>query len=345
MGLVASGTTLMVSDPTNTSLLEVSLATDSVESVLNAGTSTGVGIPALIESPFPILSFGDVYYVTQDASCYYSCGPISVLNDYSLGSSANLWADTLPISTSTWYVTEANGLVYASAATTSLNAYGASSGATDWSLTTPYDIATQPTVGGGILALGYTTSPEISGFVYYSGAYAWNYTADSPVGSPALAYSNGSFFFGTTGGHIDDVNTSGHLLWSYSDGGNSITTTPAIGFGRVFVGASDGTLYALNESTGSLSWSAHLPSALSASPVISANGEVYVADANGDLTAFNASSGHRTWFASLGAAANDGLLLGNGTLLASNALGVVSAYAAQTYNVTFSESGLPAGTA
>ncbi len=84
------------------------------------------------------------------------------------------------------------------------------------------------------------------------------------------------------------------LLWTYTTGG-PVQSPPAVVNGVVYVGSTDGNVYALKASTGALLWSY-----TTFSPVVAvSNGEVYVGSQEGGLTtpfyALNASTGAVLW--------------------------------------------------
>jgi len=77
-------------------------------------------------------------------------------------------------------------------------------------------------------------------------------------------------------------------------------SAPNVAGGRMFVGAPDGTLYALNASTGAGEWSFQTGGAVHSSPAYD-NGIVYVGSDSGYLYAINAATGVKDWsYGSLG---------------------------------------------
>lgn len=109
--------------------------------------------------------------------------------------------------------------------------------------------------------------------------------------------------------------------WSYETG-NIVQAAPAVGAdGTIYVGSTDGKLYALNPD-GSLKWA--FPSstpvgAINFAPTIGADGTIYFGANDATLYAVN-SNGTLAWSAPLGAAAFSGIGIGpDGTLYVANA--------------------------
>ena len=84
-----------------------------------------------------------------------------------------------------------------------------------------------------------------------------------------------------------------HHLWTFKTG-DDIVSTPVIGEGLVFVGSSDGLLYALDFSTGDSVWAFDTGSPLEASPLV-LDKKVYIGSMDGELYALDALSGTLKW--------------------------------------------------
>jgi len=85
------------------------------------------------------------------------------------------------------------------------------------------------------------------------------------------------------------------LFWT-SSAGSSVESSPAVVNGVVYVGSSDGRLYAFNSQTGATRWIATTGSFVRSSPAV-ANGVVYVGSDDGRLYAFNSQTGATRWVA------------------------------------------------
>ena len=136
------------------------------------------------------------------------------------------------------------------------------------------------------------------------GAVLWTYHAAAAVkASPTL--SDGVLYFGDYSGHLQAVSeSSGRRLWvSGSEGAllgsGTFYSTAAVVNGRVFLGNTDGRVYAYDASTGKLDWAVQTGAYVYASPAVTnAPGlgpTVYVGSYDGNFYALNARSGHVSW--------------------------------------------------
>src|SRR3954471_18744699 len=87
----------------------------------------------------------------------------------------------------------------------------------------------------------------------------------------------------------DTTKTFRQFNWQYQTGA-AIRSTPVCNKEFVFVGSSDGYLYALHQSTGKLAWKYHCGSAITSSPAYS-KGVVYVSTLDQQLFAVDAANG------------------------------------------------------
>jgi len=120
--------------------------------------------------------------------------------------------------------------------------------------------------GGQLVALSAAT-----------GAVVWG---PLPVPWPVTGatYDNGRVIALSGGGQMSAFDAaSGSLLWSTLLAGQSYFTAPTAANGIVFVGGSgiDGTLYAVNDATGGLMWTAPVRNGDGSAPTVTADG-VYV---------------------------------------------------------------------
>jgi outer membrane protein assembly factor BamB len=93
--------------------------------------------------------------------------------------------------------------------------------------------------------------------------------------------------------------TSPNLLWNYTTdpgypGGppESISTSPAVADGYLYIGAQNGTVYCLNASSGERVWSYPTGASVSSSPAV-AGGYVYVGSIN--VYCLDALNGSKIW--------------------------------------------------
>ncbi|WP_405817955.1 serine/threonine-protein kinase [Streptomyces sp. NBC_00838] len=98
---------------------------------------------------------------------------------------------------------------------------------------------------------------------------------------------------------FDDRDTSGpdtsdpRLRWRHGVGG-AVTSSPTVAGGVVYVGSSDGRVYALDAATGEEKW--HYPTAdrVETAPAV-VGGVVYVGSSDGRVYALDAATGERKW--------------------------------------------------
>jgi outer membrane protein assembly factor BamB len=213
-----------------------------------------------------------------------------------------------------------------------------------WRDTMGGTINTIPTSGGGVVMVSYSDSKSISGVSLYSGASQFNMSLDSYVLS-SPAFYGGQFYFGTIGGYLYSISSQGLLIWKQSLG-VSIESTPTVSQGLLYVGADNGTVFALNASNpSSEAWSYTVGGEIISPPTVSNNSIVYVATTTGYVYALNSSTGSLVWKYNAQSSITSSLVLDNGYLFAVTNNGEILAFAPPTtYDVTFTESGLPSGT-
>jgi outer membrane protein assembly factor BamB len=147
-----------------------------------------------------------------------------------------------------------------------------------------------------------------SGTVYAlnarSGHVIWTYHADGSVkASPTL--SQGRLYFGDYSGHVQAISErTGRRVWMANSegalfGSGTFYSTAAVVYGRVFLGNTDGRVYAYDAFTGSLDWAVQTGNYVYSSPaVMDAPGigpTVYVGSYDGTFYALDARSGHVRW--------------------------------------------------
>ncbi len=83
------------------------------------------------------------------------------------------------------------------------------------------------------------------------------------------------------------------LKWTFKTGG-PVKSTAAIVDGRVFIGSTDGKVYALNLADGTKSWEFMADGPIVASPLVH-RGRVFIGSAGTNLFALDAQDGHEIW--------------------------------------------------
>jgi outer membrane protein assembly factor BamB len=138
------------------------------------------------------------------------------------------------------------------------------------------------------------------------GALRWRYKAAGAV-KGGLALQDGKRFFGDYGGKVQAIRKAdGHRLWSSSSAGTKFGlragrfySTPAVAYGRVYIGSLDGFVYSFAASNGKLAWRHKTGGFVYSSPAVASVGNtgptVYIGSYDGKLYALNAQSGKVRW--------------------------------------------------
>ena len=102
--------------------------------------------------------------------------------------------------------------------------------------------------------------------------------------TPSLA-ADGSVIVGSDDGHVYALSSSGQQRWNYSTRAAAVDAPVAIdGAGNVFVTAWDGSLAAVNGTTGAAMWRIVVDgSAIQAAPAIASDGSLVVATTAGNV--------------------------------------------------------------
>jgi outer membrane protein assembly factor BamB len=176
-------------------------------------------------------------------------------------------------------------------------------GAIRWSRGLPSPSESSPLIDHGVVFFG-----SQSGIVYAlnasNGKVLWTYhSAGAVKASPTL--SAGVLYFGDYSGHVQAVSErDGRQLWRSSSegallGSGTFYSTAAVVYGRVFLGNTDGRVYAYDAPTGKLDWAVQTGAYVYASPAVTnAPGlgpTVYLGSYDGSFYALNARSGGVSW--------------------------------------------------
>jgi len=176
-------------------------------------------------------------------------------------------------------------------------------GRTRWWRDLPSPSESSPLLDHGRLYFG-TQSGIVYALDARNGHVAWTYHAGGAIkASPTL--SGGVLYFGDYSGHLQAISEqSGRRLWvSGSEGAllgsGTFYSTAAVVYGRVFLGNTDGRIYAYDASTGRLDWAVQTGAYVYASPAVTnAPGlgpTIYLGSYDGTFYALNARSGSIDW--------------------------------------------------
>ena len=172
-----------------------------------------------------------------------------------------------------------------------------------WSRELPSQSESSPLLDRGRLYFG-----SQNGTVYAldarNGNVAWTYRAAGAVkASPTL--KNGVLYFGDYSGQVQAVSEqTGRRLWRSGSegallGSGTFYSTAAVVYGRVFLGNTDGRVYAYDISSGRLDWAHQTGAYVYSSPAV-ANAPglgptIYAGSYDGRFYALNARTGHVEW--------------------------------------------------
>jgi eukaryotic-like serine/threonine-protein kinase len=262
-------------DPTN-GLVMISTADGTVTALTTAGTldwsATVGGVPNA-----PTFGAGEVYVSSSDGSD----GSVTALVE---SSGATTWSKTLssPV-TSASTIDTTSGLVMVGESSGVVTALSTSSGSTVWSFTAGGAVSTSPMEIGGSVYVG-SANGTVYSLSEATGDQHWSHSIGSPItASPAYYPANGLIFVGTSNGSLTALKATSGAVSStlhygspvmgiatvlkavfitcangkfdaartYGQTGEGfdtsapITTAPVVVDGAVYVGNSNGNLYAV----------------------------------------------------------------------------------------------------
>jgi outer membrane protein assembly factor BamB len=185
-----------------------------------------------------------------------------------------------------------------------------------WKFHTGGRVISSPAVVGGVAYVG-STDCNLYAIDVASGAQKWKFetkgwVVSSPAVGAGVVYSlsyDGNFYA------VDAI--SGQLKWKFATGGERryagthlhylqpvtermpdpwdvFLSSPAVWNGAVYFGSSDGNVYALDASTGSLKWKVQTGDVVHSSPAI-ADGVLYIGSWDTFFYALDAASGKEKW--------------------------------------------------
>jgi outer membrane protein assembly factor BamB len=158
-----------------------------------------------------------------------------------------------------------------------------------------------PLVAAGRVFVG-SQSGKVYALSARGGRVLWTHHAGGPV-KTALAFTRGRLFFGDYGGSVTAMRPNGSVVWR-TGGLGEIYATPAVAFGRVYVGSKSGSVYALSVASGRTLWShptgAYVYAAPAAASVPGMAPAVFVGSYSGQFMALNARTGSTIWSRSAG---------------------------------------------
>jgi outer membrane protein assembly factor BamB len=182
-------------------------------------------------------------------------------------------------------------------------AVNASTGAIRWARELPSASESSPLIDHGMVFFG-SQNGTVYALNIHNGNPIWTYHAAGAVkASPTL--KEGKLYFGDYSGHLQAISEqTGRRLWIAGSegallGSGTFYSTAAVVYGRVFLGNTDGRVYAYDASTGRLDWAVQTGAYVYASPAVTnAPGlgpTIYLGSYDGTFYALDARSGHIDW--------------------------------------------------
>ncbi|HUJ56397.1 MAG TPA: PQQ-binding-like beta-propeller repeat protein [Gaiellaceae bacterium] len=128
------------------------------------------------------------------------------------------------------------------------------------------------------------------------GKILWRHVTSGYPGmgsSPAVAGEE--VVYHTMDGHVYVLDArTGHVIWSWDDGGSAIESSPIVRDGVDYFGEQDGVVYALDLRTHKVVWSHATGAKVTSSAAIS-GGTLYIGDYDGRLWALSLENGDTRW--------------------------------------------------
>jgi outer membrane protein assembly factor BamB len=186
----------------------------------------------------------------------------------------------------------------------SITALDAKTGKRIWKKRLPSRAESSPIVVKGVVYFG-SEDGTVYAYRAKDGGKVWTYHAAGAV-KAALAYSKGNLYFGDYAGSVTALRAkTGARLWSTGTSGASFGrsghfySTPAVAYGRVYVGNTDSFVYSFVASSGGLAWRHGTGSYVYAAPAVGSvrrlGPSVFIGSYDGNFYALDAKSGDVHW--------------------------------------------------
>jgi outer membrane protein assembly factor BamB len=186
----------------------------------------------------------------------------------------------------------------------SIVALNAKNGKRIWKKSLPSRSESSPIVVNGVVYFG-SENGTVYAYRAKDGRKVWTYHAGGAV-KGGLAYSKGNLYFGDYAGAVTALRAkNGSRLWSTGTSGASFGrsgrfySTPAVAFGRVYIGNTDSFVYSFVASSGSLAWRHGTGSYVYAAPAVGTvpriGPAVFIGSYDGNFYALDAKTGSVEW--------------------------------------------------
>src|SRR3954447_24249857 len=183
-------------------------------------------------------------------------------------------------------------------------ALNAKNGHRIWKKRLPSRAESSPIVVNGVVYFG-SENGTVYAYRAKDGRKVWTYHAGGAVKS-GLAYSKGNLYFGDYAGAVTALRAkNGSRVWSSGTSGATFGrsghfySTPAVAYGRVYVGNTDSFVYSFVASSGALAWRHGTGSYVYAAPAVGTvpklGPSVFIGSYDGNFYALDAKSGGVHW--------------------------------------------------
>ena len=188
-----------------------------------------------------------------------------------------------------------------------------------WRFPLPGRSETSPMVSGRRVFVG-SESGDVYALDRKNGRQLWHVSTSGAV-KGGLALDDGTLYGANYAGEVFAIDaSSGQFVWQSSTQGSSlgrggpVYSTPAVAFGRVFLGSIDNRVYSFDQDSGELLWSHSTGDWVYAAPAVAdtprTEPTVYVGSKDQNFYALDAKTGEVRWQKDLG-----GVILGAGSVL------------------------------
>lgn len=178
---------------------------------------------------------------------------------------------------------------------------------------------TSPVISGSKVIVG-SESGDVYALDRKDGSVDWHVSTAGAV-KGGLALDDGVLYGANYAGEVFAIRASnGQFVWRSSTQGlslgrgGSVYSTPAVAYGRVYLGSIDNRVYSFDQSTGDLLWSHSTGDWVYAAPAVAdtprTDPTVYVGSKDQSFYALDAKTGEVRWEKDLG-----GVILGAGSVL------------------------------
>ena len=149
-----------------------------------------------------------------------------------------------------------------------------------------------PAVHDGLVVIG-NNAGRVYAFDADDGELRWARRQPGEIAS-SPAITRNAVFMASMDGSLVRYGRAGTPQWTFSTSGSPIESSPLVVGGRVYVGAHDGRLHAVDARTGRARWTFQAPAAIKGSAAL-AGDLVVVGDYSGKVHALDARTGSERW--------------------------------------------------